>query len=199
MAAQMCPNCGGSNPAGAAFCQYCGSAFATGAATPLPSNAPPPAPPFPGSTNSWAGAPPQYAAPRRRSRLLVVLAVIVAVILVLGVVSFLLVPPGPEIQVTIINVDSPDNVCGLDGEYGDGFNASTGDLVGFDYLISGANASSGGTLPCTIVAVSTPTAGFSVTNVSVPLTVPANETVDLTFSIQCPGSDYTGSLTLVMT
>ncbi len=42
-------------------------------------------------------------------------------------------------------------------------------------------------------------ARFSLTNVSVPLIIPVNETVQLTFSVQCPASDYSGNLTLVMT
>jgi len=130
--------------------------------------------------------------------LLILLVVFVAIILVLGVGSFLLQPPPPGIQVSGVNLVSPDNVCGLDGASGDGFDANTSDLVPFDYGISGASTATGGSLACTISTVTTTTPGFHVTNASVPLIVPANETVDLTFSLQCPTSDYSGNLTLVM-
>jgi hypothetical protein len=129
-----------------------------------------------------------------------VLVVIVVFVLVIGVVAFLLPAPVAGIQVSAINVDSPDNVCGLDGASSEGFDANTTDVVGFDYSITGANATAWvGTLACTISTVTTSTPGFLVTNVSVPLIVPANETVDLTFSVQCPATDYSGNLTLVMT
>jgi len=130
--------------------------------------------------------------------------IIVVVILVIGLASFFLVPPAPSIQVTVIDVESVDNVCGLDGASASGFNASTGDQVGLSFNIAGANVTWAngtivGTLACTIETVNASTPGFSLLSVSVPLIVPANETVILSFTVQCPGSDYTGSLTLVMT
>jgi len=131
--------------------------------------------------------------------LLIILVVIVAVILVLGVVSFLSQPPPPGIQVSEFDIVSPDNVCGLEGASSSGFDANTSDLVPFQFDISGANATSGGTLGCTIASVTTSTPGFSLTGVNVPLVIPVNETVQLTFSVQCPASDYSGNLTLVMT
>ncbi len=103
--------------------------------------------------------PPPPSPPRRRPRLLIILAVIVAVILVLGVVSFLFPPPPPGIQVTEFDIVSNDNVCGLDGATSSGFDANTSDLVPFQFDISGANASGGGTLGCTIASVTTSTPG----------------------------------------
>jgi hypothetical protein len=129
----------------------------------------------------------------------VIVAVIVAFILVIGVAAFLFAPPTPSIQVTVITVVSVDNVCGLGGASASGFNASTGDQVGLSFNITGANATPSGTLACTIETVTTTTAGFGLLNVTVPLIVPANETVILSFTVQCPNSDYTGNLTLVMT
>ncbi|MGD0257941.1 MAG: hypothetical protein ABSB90_08730 [Thermoplasmata archaeon] len=128
-----------------------------------------------------------------------IVAVIVAVILILGVVSFLILPPAPSIQVTVITVESVDNVCGLAGANATGFNASTGDQVDLSFNIVGPNGTGNSTQACTIETVSTTTPGFSISNQTVPLFVPANETVILSFTVNCPNSDYTGALTLVMT
>jgi hypothetical protein len=163
------------------------------------STAPSAPPPYVGAPMAWGGGGVSPPPPRRRSRILVIVAIIVAVILVVAIVAVLFVPPGPSIQVTYFYIDSVDNVCDLDGATASGFNASTGDLVAQDFGISGANATAWtGTLACNITSLTTPTPGFSLTGVDVPLVVPANATVDLTFSVQCPNSDYTGNLTLDM-
>jgi hypothetical protein len=199
MAAQVCPSCGGSNPAGAAFCQYCGRAIGSSTpSAPLPTYSAPEAAaaPMPWAPGAGSMAPP----PRRRSRWMVVLVVVVVVILVIGVASFFLVPPAPSIQVTEIDISSSDNVCDLDQASGYGFNASTGDAVSLQFDISGPNATSGsGTLACTISTLSTDPPGFNLTATNVPLYIPANETVVLSFTVLCPNTSYTGPLTLLMT
>jgi len=202
MASQICPHCGGSNPPGAAFCQFCGSAFPTAGGAPLPPSAPPSAPAYPGAAPAWSSGRPVPGPTRPRSRLFTVIVVIVVVILVLGVLAYLLAPSTapPAIQVPFFLVTSADNVCGLDGASAYGFNASAEASVPQDFEITGASATNwSGTLACTITSVTTDTPGFSLTNVSEPLVVPANETVDLTFSVQCPNADYSGNVTLVMT
>jgi hypothetical protein len=199
MASQICPHCGGNNPPGASFCQFCGSAFTPSTSAPLPTGVPSVPTPYQAPPAAWGGGGPPPPAPRRRSRLLVIVVVIVVVILVLGVVAYFTTPPPPGIQINSINVDSVDNVCGLDGASASGFAANTTDQVPLSFNVTGASAPNGGTYGCTIETVTTSTPGFSLFNVSEPLIVPANETVILSFTVQCPNSDYTGVLTLVMT
>ncbi len=138
--------------------------------------------------------------PRRRSRLLLILVVVVVIIVVIGVVSYVFAPAAPTIQISQINFASPDNVCGLDGATASGFVANTTNVVPLSFDVDGANTSSGsGTLPCNIETVTTTTPGFSITNASVPLAVPANETVILSFNVVCPSSSYSGALDITLT
>jgi hypothetical protein len=140
--------------------------------------------------------------PPRRSRgrtVLIVLAVIVVIILVIGVVGYLLAPPMANIQVTAINFYSADDVCGLNGASSDGFNTSSGQAVELSFAISGNNTTNGGTAACEIQTISTTTPGFGVSGANVPLTVPANSSPTLSFSVSVPSGSYTGVLTLNLT
>jgi hypothetical protein len=136
---------------------------------------------------------------------MIVLVVIVVVILVLGVISFLLIPASPTIDVTTINFSSADNICGLDGATGDGFNVSSGQSIQLVYNmtgnLTGQNATTGQniTSACTIHTLTTSTPGFSITAANVPLAIPANFTELLSFNVNTPSSSYTGPLTLVLT
>jgi hypothetical protein len=124
------------------------------------------------------------------------------VILVLGVVSFLAIPPAPPVNVIVtgINFDSPDNACGLAGATDYGFNASTNQSLPFTYQISGANnTTSGGTMACTISGITTSTSGFTITGANVPLSIPANASQLLSFEVNTPALPYTGVLTFVIT
>lgn len=164
--------------------------------TPLPSSStvefPPPIP----ATPEFAGPTPPPRRPRRWGRIVVV---IVVVVLILGVISYLSLGPSPDVLVTGINFSSPDNTCGLDGATDYGFNASSGTSMEFTYEISGNNTTSGGSAACTIHSVSTTTAGFSISGANVPLSIPVNSSQLLSFSVNMPGSSYTGILTLVIT
>jgi hypothetical protein len=124
---------------------------------------------------------------------------VVVLVLVVGVVAFFLLPSPPNVEVTGINFSSPDNACGLDGATDTGFNLSTSQSIQFTYEIAGNNTTAGGTAACTINSVSTPTPGFSVTGANVPLSIPANSTQLLSYSVNTPGSAYTGVLTIVIT
>jgi hypothetical protein len=201
MAAARCAQCGGMNPPGAAFCQYCGSPITGAAGTPLAQGTPPPlTPPSPPPYPAMGGYPPQGSPQRSASRVWKIVVIAVAVILVIGFLAFFLFPVGPSIQVNDINLWSPDNVCGLDGEYTYGFNASTGSLVPLAFNITGAPYGTGSnTSACTIDTVVTNTSGFSVSDANVPLVIPANTNETLYFNVQCPGSSYSGDLNLVMT
>ncbi len=166
------------------------------------SSAPLSAGPAAPASAGWAA--PQYDSPTapgpRRPRMVQVAAVVVAVILVVGVIVFLLPPaPGASVTVTGIAVSSPDDACGLNGATDDGFNATVGQSIQFTYDISGNSTISGGTAACTIESVSTTTPGFSVTGANVPLSIPANSIQQLSFTMNLPGSAYTGVLTLVIT
>jgi len=132
---------------------------------------------------------------------LIVLVVFVVLILVAGVVSYLLIPAPASVEITGVNFQSPDNACGLEGATDTSwYNTTTGTSFVLSYLISGPNATSwNGTLACEISSINTTTAGFSITGANVPLSIPANSTQTLAFTVNPPGSAFTGVLTLVLT
>lgn len=203
----ICAHCGGSNPDSAGFCQYCGNPLTGSAPSPLPSVTPPPPPPPMGWSGTGAGGPPP---PRRRTlgrTLLIILVVFVVAILVVGVVSYLLVPSPANVTVTGINFQSPDNACGLNGATDPNwYNTTTGSSFELSYYISGVNVTyniSGhpvnGTAACEISSVSTTTSGFSISGANVPLAIAANSTESLSFTVNPPGSAFTGVMTIVIT
>lgn len=170
------------------------------APSPLPTLGAAPPPPTGWTPPPYGGSAP--SPPRRRSlgrTAIVIVVLIVVVILVLGAISYFAAPSSSPIVITGVNIYSPDDVCGLDGATADGFNASTSSSVELTYGISGNNTTGGGTAACTIHSVNTTTPGFSVTGANVPLVIPANATPNLSFTVNTPGSPYTGVLTLVMT
>jgi hypothetical protein len=132
---------------------------------------------------------------------LIILVVFVVLILVAGVVSYFLLPSPANVEITGVNFQSPDDACGLDGATDTSwYNTSAGTSFVLSYLIGGPNASSGtGTVACQITSVNTTTAGFSITGANVPLPIPANTTQTLAFTVNPPGSAFTGVLTLVLT
>jgi len=199
----FCAHCGGSNPDGAVYCQFCGSTL-TATSAPLPSSFAPPPPPTPSPPSAPWGAGAPAPAGRRRGgvgrTVLFVLVIVVVIILVVGVVSYFLIPTAANVEITGVNFQSPDNVCGLDGAYDSAYyNATAGQSFTLEYDISGNNTTSGGTAACEITSVSTPTAGFSISGANVPLAIPANSTQLLSFTVNPPGSAFTGVLTLVLT
>jgi hypothetical protein len=156
---------------------------------------PPPATP-PGNYGAYPPPPPR---PRRVSKLWKIAVIAVALIVVIAVAAILLFPAGSAIQVGQINVWSGDNVCGLNGAYTYGFNASTGASVPLAFNITGGpNAGNNGTLACTIETVTTNSSGFGLTDVNVPLVIPANTNETLNLTVICPGTDFSGNLNLVM-
>lgn len=133
--------------------------------------------------------------------MLIVLVIFVVLILVAGVVYYLLAPAPANVEITGVNFQSPDNACGLNGAVDPSwYNTTTGTSLVLSYEIGGPNATSWtGTLPCTIASVNTTTAGFSITGANTPLHIPANATQILSFTVNPPGSAFTGALTLVLT
>ena len=189
MAAVVCSHCGGTNPAGAAFCQYCGSPQPL---APASSNAPPFAPPPPPLTGAAYGSVPAMAPTRRPRRRLWLLVLVVGLVVVGGTVAYL-VFLAPEVNVTEIDFVSPDNACDLDGATDVGFTAAPGDSVEFVY-----NISNNDTAPCTIGAISTNTTGFSVTDANAPLVIPNGSARDFSFTVNVPNAAFSGVLTLVI-
>ncbi|MGA3022761.1 MAG: hypothetical protein ABSE66_08205 [Thermoplasmata archaeon] len=122
------------------------------------------------------------------------------VILVLGVIAFAFLPTSSpsNVIVTSIYFSSPDNACGTAGLTSNGFNASTGESLGLGIYMYG-NSTPGGTAACAIHSLSATTPGFSITGADVPLSIPPNATRTLSFTVDMPGSAYTGVLTLVVT
>ncbi len=198
MAGQFCPKCGGQNPVGAAFCQYCGSPMPS-AGAPLPAGGPP-LPPVPGAGAGPAYQPyaqPASPQPRRRSLGRIVVLVVV-VILVIGILAFLLLPYNtPMVNVTEMVFVSSDNTCGLGGAIYDGFSTNTSQPVELEFTLNNSNATQA---QCKINTITTNTSGFQIVNVSpLPLVIPANQSEDWTFTVNVPGSAYNGPLYLIVT
>jgi hypothetical protein len=201
MAGQFCSHCGGQNPPGAAFCQYCGSTLTASSSAPLPPSGPTP-PPIPGAAppswgpSGYAGAQP----PRRHSSVLRIVVLVIVVVLILAVIAYLFLPtssPAGPVDVTIITFQSSDDACGLATVQYYGFNASLSSAVGLEFEMSNMNGSGAS---CTIHTVATSTPGFSIGGASpLPCVVPAGGMTNWTVTINVPSSDYTGGLTLVVT
>ncbi len=181
-----------------AFSSQSGAPSLTLSPGPVPSSVDPassspvgPSPSSDGTTNP----------PPRRRVWLVIAVVGVVVLLVLGVAAFIFIPntsPSANVTVTSIAFTSPDDACGVVGATSHGFNASTGESLKIGVYMYG-NSTATGTAACTIQTISTTTPGFSIAGADVPLVIPANEHATLSFTVNMPGSAYTGTLTLVVT
>ena len=201
----ICSHCGGSNPDGATFCQFCGSTLGP-AAPPLPSSLappPPPPPPAPAWATGRAGPP---GRPRRSlgRTILIALVVIIVIIVVIAVIAYLLAPPA--VTITGVNFQSADNACGLNGGSDPTqYNESAGQSFSLSYSILGPSVSYGnasipnGTAACEIQTLTTTTPGFSISGANVPLSIPVNASQILSFNVNPPGSAYTGVLTIFLT
>jgi len=121
------------------------------------------------------------------------------VILVLGVIAYFLIPPAPTVTITVINFQSSDNTCWLNGASFQGYTANTSETDILTFEITGNNTAGGGTGPCEIHTVSTSTSGFSVSNAVLPLAIAANQTANLTFDLTTPSSGFSGPVTIVLT
>jgi hypothetical protein len=138
---------------------------------------------------------------------LLIIVVFVVILLVFGVIAYFLAPApasGPTVTVTGINFTSSDNACGLNGAVDPTwYNTTAGQSFSLSYDISGnvtGNVSGvNTTAPCEIHTLSTTTPGFNITGANVPLSVPANKTQVLGFTVNPPNSAFTGVLTLVLT
>jgi len=123
--------------------------------------------------------------------------IVIVVVLIIAVLAYLLLPSlSSPISVSYIVFSSPDNTCGLDGAEFFGFNASLSSQVSLGFDMNNSNATA---TQCTIHTVSVTTPGFTLASASpLPCVVPANETVTWTVVLNTPGSDYSGTVTLLV-
>jgi hypothetical protein len=151
-----------------------------------------PPPGYPG----YAAAP--GAQPPRRRSMTRVIVIVVVVILVIGLLVFLFYPVStPTVNITVINFVSSDNACGLNGETASGFSTNVSQPVDLEFSMMNFNSTPG---ECTVHTIGTNTTGFSITGASpLPLVIPANATENWNFTVNVPGSSYTGVLTVIVT
>lgn len=107
-------------------------------------------------------------------------------------------PSGPAypVNVTVIDLQSSDNACGLNGTTEPGFLGVTNVFSGETWQITGPP---GG---CTINGMSAITSGFLILDGAFgPQTIPANQTapIQVSFDMQGLGGPYTGPLVLSIT
>jgi hypothetical protein len=177
----FCSRCGSPVPAGSEYCPRCGSRVeALSGGPPLPAQAPYTPP------QAWAARTP----PKKPNRTLwiVIVVVVVAAVAVIALVAYI---ASSDVDVTAINLVSTDDACSVTGHTFGGFTAgrSTSEVRTLSIPNSGSSA-------CTITSVDTLTLGFSVSGANVPLTIPAEGTESLSFTIGVPPFAYTGVLTL---
>ncbi len=191
MSAQSCPSCGAPIAPGSAFCAYCGASLASAgpaAGAPLSSMTPPAPPPAPNLGPAPGSRP-------RRSRRLVILVIVVVVIVIFAAIIYE-AETAPVVNITSINVYAPDNVCGLNTNpiYYEGYTDSPGASDPLALQIENFNNTA-----CTLRGVTTNTTGFTLSDVGVPITVPAvgNNTLNLTLNL--PSSGYNGVVNLIYT
>ncbi len=90
---------------------------------------------------------------------------------------------------------APDNVCGLNTNAIEfpGYNGSTGASQTLDFLMPNYNDTT-----CTVVSATTNSSGFSLSEIQVPLSIPAGGTVSMNITITSPSSDFSGNMNLVL-
>lgn len=104
--------------------------------------------------------------------------------------------PAYPVNVTVINLTSPDNVCGLNGTTEPGFHGVTNAFSGETWHITGPP---GG---CTISDISAVTGGFMIPpSVYLPQSIGAGQTgnVSVSFDMLGLGGPYTGPLVVSVT
>lgn len=181
-----CAQCGGPNVPEAVKCEWCGNALPH-----LPPSVPLPPPP-PVVVERVEIRYPRYSA----------LGVIVAAVLIIVFIAVYVSlssqsstpPSGPSVHITGLNVKSPDNACGLNGDDAGTIQAS--ELSGGFPTISWGLPGPGGSLPCTVSSVSTNTPGFSLIG-SFPFNATSFPSV-LIVSMITPSS-FTGILNVTFT
>jgi len=181
----FCSICGNPLTAGSGFCPKCGNPVGG------PAGALPPTPP---PLFAGAAAPSvQTPAKKRHGPLYwvaVVIGIIVLIVIVLVIIAAV-VFVSTTVSVSGINFTSSDNECGMNSQTALGFTTSGGASEQVSYIVTG-----GLFLSCTISSVTATTAGFSISGANVPLTVAADGSQTLTFTVHVPSHSYSGILTI---
>jgi hypothetical protein len=133
-------------------CQWCGSGL-----TAPPSTPPPPSPqviieqvPVERNLSAYWGV-----------RIIVFVVFLIVIIAIIASVTTS--PPaasGPAVNITGLNVNSPDNACGLNGD--DSGTVTLNPPAGGIPYIAWGLPGPGGYVPCTVTSVSTNTPGFTL-------------------------------------
>ncbi len=160
-------------------------------AIPPPEVAPPPPPPAydpgPAQPQMIYVAPPP---PPKKHTALIVAVVVIVVVIIAIIAGIALLGSSSAVDVTAINITSSDNACGVNGHTFSGFTTSSGGAMQNTFTIPNK-----GILTCTINSVSSTTSGFSLSGANTPVSIPAQGTESVSFTIHCPNS-YNGVLTI---
>jgi hypothetical protein len=207
----VCGRCGGPNPVQASNCQWCGATLQPREGPPLTSSLPllytSPAPHYKDDVSAEAKSQDDESSVSSWGwwRAIVALAFVIIIISValsqnsqMTSDNNVPIPSGPAypVNVTIVDLKSSDNACGLDGTTRPGFLGVTNAFSGQTWRITGPP---GG---CTINAVNAITSGFMIIpNFYGPQTIPANQTdpIQISYDMQGLGGPYTGPLVLSVT
>jgi hypothetical protein len=178
----VCPQCGGPNPADATRCQWCSAAL-------------PPSPPRTIGDSGYRPLPEtelprttRVSVPKIAAIVIVVAVAIFFFAIVAEIPTTPLGPIAPNVVVSQVVANSPDNACGLNGQGEPGFGANSNTLVTVRFVVI---VQQGG--PCTVYHVSTSTPGFNVT-ANLPFTS-SGEFSLLEVYVQTP-NNYTGPLSI---
>lgn len=124
--------------------------------------------------------------------LVAIIAAILVIFFVLSSGSISGIGGSGSVDVTAVNITSSDNACGSNGHTFPGFTLNTRQSYQQTFTINNGNL----VFSCTINSVSTTTPGFSVSGANTPLTIPADGSESLSFTVTAPGASYNGVLTL---
>jgi hypothetical protein len=153
-----CPHCGGPNPPGATLCRWCGALLVP---LRIARNA--------RRIDLHAAFHPGDAPPRRTSRAWMIWAIafVVIMLVILAAAGTWIKPQvvttswTPTMDITGVNVSSPDDACGLDGDTSG--TVTLHQHAGVEHpVISWAIPGPSGSLPCAVSSAGTNTTGFEV-------------------------------------
>jgi hypothetical protein len=198
-----CIHCGGPNPSGSLNCQWCGSELALPSLQTSPSTTAvmPELPELPEQSSAETDKEetnyhPESVPWARILAVLVGFVVIIAAVAALASLSPPSSPPPPPsapaypVNVTMIQLASPDDLCDLNGDTEPGFQGVSDAASGETWHVTGPPEG------CTITGFTSETAGIRVISSDVPQEIPAGATgtISVSFILSGLGGPYAGSL-----
>lgn len=200
MTSLECQRCGGPNPSGARNCQWCGSALPLPVAPPIPSG--PNVDYVPHISFEAPARDEEFNSRRLPNAVRLGLAILFVVIFVVVAataatsqsstsISPITSPPSPEVNVVLVDVQSPDNACGLNGATEPGFSGS-GTSFTVVWTIYGPV---GG---CTLSDIAALTTGVTAEVPGLPIQIASevNQSVNVTFEL--PSGEYNGIIQVMV-